>query len=78
MAKIIITKLNTGGKFMPKKPALTTKDLSLLNDLLAYEQWAAKKSNMYGQSLTDQSLKDMCKTLEDNHNKNFEALFKLL
>lgn len=63
---------------MPKKVSLTQKDLSLLNDLLTYEQWAAKKSQMYSESLTDPALKQMCKTLEENHNKNFQALFSLL
>ena len=63
---------------MPKKISLSSKDLSLLNDLLSYEKLAAKKAQMYSQSLTDPTLKQMCKTLEDNHNKNFQALFSLL
>lgn len=62
---------------MPKT-ALTQKELGILNDLLSYEQMAAKKSKMYGETLTDPALKKLCKTLEDNHNKNFQALLKLL
>ncbi len=63
---------------MPKNISLTTKDLSLLNDLLSYEQMAAKKCEMDGSTLTDPTLRKICKTLEDNHNKNFQALYNLL
>lgn len=63
---------------MPKKPTLSQKDLSLLSDLMSYEQLAATKSQMYSQSLTDPTLKEICKTLEQNHNKNFQDLFNLL
>jgi len=62
---------------MPKVQ-LTQKDLSLLNDLMSYEKMAAKKCQVYGEGLTDQNLKNLIKTMEDNHNKNFQALFNLL
>ena len=61
-----------------QKVQLTTKDLSLLSDLLTYEQWAAKKSQMYGAQLQDPAMKSMCKKLEQNHNNNFNALFDFL
>lgn len=63
---------------MAEKTSLTQKDLSLLSDLMTYEQWAAKKSQAYGKSLTDPVLQGICKTLEENHNKNFNELFNFL
>lgn len=63
---------------MPSKVSLTQKDLGLLTDLLTYEQWAAKKCQMYGQSLTDPAIQGMCKTLEENHTKNFNELYNFL
>jgi len=63
---------------MPEKTMLTQKDLSLLTDLMTYEQWASKKSHMYGQSLSDPDLQGLCKTLEDNHTKNFNELYNFL
>jgi len=63
---------------MPAKAMLTQKDLSLITDLLSYEQWAAKKSQMYGQTLTDPQLQGLCKTLSDNHTRNFNELINFL
>ena len=60
------------------KTTLTQKDLSLLSDLMTYEQWAAKKSQAYSKSLTDPVLQGMCRTLEENHNKNFSELYNFL
>lgn len=63
---------------MANQITLSTKDLSLLSDLLTYEQLAATKSQLYSQSIKDPALKDLCKTLEQNHNNNFQALLNLL
>ena len=63
---------------MAAKAKMTQKDLSLISDLLSYEQWAMKKSAMYGGMLTEPALKDLCKTLETNHSKNFNDLFNYL
>lgn len=63
---------------MPSKKTLTTKDLALLSDLLTYEQWAAKKSQMYSEALTDPAIQGLCKTLEETHTQNFNELFNYL
>lgn len=63
---------------MAKKATMTEKDLSLLNDLLTYEQWACKKSQMYGKALTDPVLQGICRTLEENHTNNFNELYNFL
>lgn len=63
---------------MANQIKLSTKDLTLLSDLLTYEQLAAKKSQMYAQSIKDPALKELFETLEQNHNNNFQALFNLL
>lgn len=57
---------------------LSSKDLGLIGDLMNYEQLAAKKAKEYSESLTDCELVKLCKTLEQNHNKNFDELYKLL
>lgn len=62
---------------MPKAK-LTQKELGLLSDLLTYEQWAKQKSKMYAGMLTEPALKELCKTLETNHNKCFNDLFNHL
>lgn len=63
---------------MSGKVSLSQKDLGLLSDLMTYEQWAAKKSQKYGASLTDPDLQNICKTLEENHTKNFNELYNFL
>lgn len=60
------------------KVTLSEKDLSVLSDLLTYEQWAAKKSQMYGSSLQDPESKGLCKMCEQNHTKNFDKLYNFL
>lgn len=63
---------------MSNNISLSQKDLGLLADLLTYEQWAAKKSKMYGESLKDPDIQNICKTLEQNHTKNFNELYNFL
>lgn len=57
---------------------LSQKDLGAISDLLTYEQLAATKCKMYGKSLTDPELQSICKTLEENHTKNFNELYNFL
>lgn len=57
---------------------LTEKELGLISDILTYEQWATKKSGMYSAILTEPALKDLCKSLETNHSKNFTDLYNYL
>lgn len=63
---------------MSENLTLSQKDLGLLADLLNYEQLAAKKSKIYRESLTDPEMQDICKTLEENHTKNFNELYNFL
>jgi hypothetical protein len=58
--------------------SLSQKDLSVISDLLSYEQLAMAKSKMYRKSLTDPELQNICKTLEENHQKNFNELYNFL
>lgn len=60
------------------KVTLSTKDLSMLSDLLTYEQLAAKKSEMYANMLHDPELKGLCRKLQEKHTANFDNLFDFL
>lgn len=57
---------------------LTTKELTLISDLLIYEESACKKARLYSRILTDQGLSENCKKLADNHEKRFNTLLELL
>lgn len=57
---------------------LTTKELTLISDLLIYEESACKKASLYSRILTDDGLSENCKKLAENHKKRFEALLGLL
>ena len=60
------------------KNMLTTKEATLLSDLLVYEESACKKARLYARTLTDKALADKFCKLADNHEKRFNALFDLL
>ncbi len=57
---------------------LTTKEATLLSDLLIYEESACKKARLYSRILTNKKLADEVKTIADEHEKRFDALFNLL
>lgn len=57
---------------------LTTKELTLLSDLLIYEETACKKARLYSRILTDQGLAEQCSRLADNHQNRFKKLLELL
>ena len=57
---------------------LTTKELTLLSDLLIYEQSACKKARLYSRTLTDQTLAEQCSKLADNHQSRYQRLLELL
>ncbi|MBR1983393.1 MAG: hypothetical protein IKA12_01765 [Clostridia bacterium] len=57
---------------------LTTKELTLLQDLLIYEESACKKARLYSRILTDQNLAEQCSRLADNHQNRFNRLLELL
>lgn len=56
----------------------TAKDLTVLGDILTYEQAAAKKSRMYSQSLTDPELQELTAGLYERHQKRYKTLLDFL
>lgn len=62
----------------PAKSKLTQKELSLISDILTYEQWAMKKSQMYSGMFAETVLKDLSRNLETTHSKNYTDLFNYL
>lgn len=57
---------------------LTTKEATLLHDLLLYEESACKKARLYSRTITDKKLAEAFGRLADNHEKRFNKLFELL
>lgn len=60
------------------KNMLTTKEATLLSDMLIYEESACKKARLYSKILTDKELSGDLKKIADNHEKRFNALLNLL
>lgn len=57
---------------------LTTKEATLISDLLTMEESACKKARLYSRTLTDVNLANAFKKIADNHEKRFNALLELL
>lgn len=57
---------------------LTQKEVTLISDLLTYEESACKKARIYSKTLTDQALAESFTKIADNHEKRFNALLNLL
>lgn len=57
---------------------LTTKEATLISDLLTYEESACKKARLYQRTLTDQDLQNVFKKIADNHEKRFNSLLEML
>lgn len=57
---------------------LTAKEVTLISDLLTYEENACKKARLYSKQMTDPAVLEQLKTLADNHEKRFNALLNLL
>lgn len=57
---------------------LTTKEATLLSDLLIYEESACKKARLYARTLTNKKLADDLDKIAGLHEKRFNALFDLL
>ncbi len=57
---------------------LTTKEATLIGDLLTYEEQACKKARLYARTLTDKVLAETMTKIADNHEKRFNALFNML
>ena len=63
---------------MQSKNMLTTKEATLISDLLTMEEWACKKARLYSRTLTDIKLAEAMTRVADNHERRFNALLELL
>ncbi|MBO7187258.1 MAG: spore coat protein [Clostridia bacterium] len=57
---------------------LTAKEVTLIADLLTYEENAVKKTRLYSKQMTDPVLQEEFNKLSENHQKRFNALLNLL
>ena len=57
---------------------LTTKELTLIGDLLTIEENTCKKARLYSRILTDVKLAEKMNEIANNHEKRFNSLFQLL
>ncbi len=57
---------------------LTTKEATLLHDLLLYEESACKKARLYARTVTNQKLSEAFNKLADCHETRFNQLYDLL
>ena len=60
------------------KNMLTTKEATLISDLMTMEESACKKARLYSRILTDAKLASEFSKIADHHEKRFNALFDLL
>ena len=60
------------------KNMLTTKEVTLLSDLLSQEESVCKKARLYSRITTNQKLADDLNRIADNHQSRFNALLELL
>lgn len=62
--------MNTNGN----QPQITTDNLKVLKDQIAYEALLNKKARQYSEYCTDVQLKGVCTNAADMHKQNFTAL----
>ena len=60
------------------KNMLTTKEATLISDLLMYEESACKKARLYSKTVLNQELAGNFSKLADEHQRRFNALLNLL
>ncbi len=60
------------------KNMLTTKEMTLVSDLLMYEESACKKARLYSKTLLDKSVAEDFSKIAAEHEKRFNALLNLL
>ncbi len=60
------------------KNMLTTKEATLISDLLTMEQTVCKKARLYSRILTNQKLATRLNELADEHKRRYSALLELL
>lgn len=63
---------------MSTKNMLTTKEATLISDLLTMEESACKKARLYSRILTDPQLAQTFSKIADSHERRFNALLELL
>ena len=57
---------------------LTTKECTLISDLLSLEENACKKARLYSRVLTDKELSEKLYKIADGQEKRFKALISML
>jgi hypothetical protein len=57
---------------------LTAKEVTLIADLLTYEESAYKKTKLYSKQMSDPQLAEEFKKLSESHQKRFNTLLNLL
>ncbi len=57
---------------------LTTKEVTLVSDLMSMEENACKKARLYARTLTDVKLAEKMNEIANNHEKRFLSLYALL
>ena len=57
---------------------LTTKEATLISDLLIYEEQAFKKAKLYSKILMEKQTAEHLSKIAENHKKRFDSLFNLL
>ena len=60
------------------KNMITTKEATLIGDLLTMEESACKKARIYSRILTNKKLAEKMNDIADNHERRFNALLELL
>jgi hypothetical protein len=60
------------------KNMLTTKEATLISDLLTMEESACKKARLYSRSIINPAVSETFKLVAENHQKRFNALFESL
>lgn len=66
------------GQQQQQQSMLTSKNLTILEDMLNYESLNYKKLDMYSQSCNDAQLKDVCSKAAQLHKQHFDMLFNYL
>ena len=57
---------------------LTTKEATIIGDLLTYEESACKKARLYSRIMTEPTVAEAFGRIADNHERRFNALLNLL
>lgn len=60
------------------KNMLTTKEATLISDLLTMEESICKKARLYSRTLTDAKLAQRMNDIANNHQERFKSLLGLL